>query len=136
MERFFDISPSISHKLQLYDSKRKIAVKPKGEMSKKNSVFFCYLKSSLPYDWRKPFGFVITTLLITLLVGSLVTLFIAFILIYIGVTEFLATLSLDIQCYLKEIDDEYINEPADLTKTINLKIKLNETIKFHSKSLR
>lgn len=65
-------------------------------------------------------------------------MFLVFLLIFIGVCEFLAALSLDIQCRLDEISEEItkFDGPFDFEKIIELKMKLNDAIKFHSESLR
>lgn len=97
-----------------------------------------FFSLSLPYDWRKPFGFIVTTFILLTLISCFVTLFLSFLLIYIGVCKFIVALSQDIQWHLKAFEDEImvIEKPTSLEKHLEVKMKLNKTIEFHSKSLR
>lgn len=58
--------------------------------------------------------------------------------LYIGISQFLVALSLDIQCHLDEIESEitFAKDPKGTLESLQIKTKLNAIFKFHSESLK
>lgn len=73
-------------------------------------------------------------------IGALVfvCLFVCVLLMFIGISQFSTALAINIQCDLKEINDDVIAFEMDPTPTkiIDMKQKLNQAIVFHTKTLQ
>lgn len=88
----------------------------------------------MPYDWKTVSGFSITTFVELLIDASYVVMLMTWLLVHVGISQFLVTLSRDIQFNLNEINDEILL--ADSAKKLELIAKLNKIVEFHSISLK
>lgn len=101
-------------------------------------ILFEFNLLSVPYDWRAPLGFLFTTIMQILLVVLMVMCFVCFIMLYVGICRFLIAFATEVQHTLNEFSNSFTEskKKLKLPKVLELKTKLNETVKFHSDALK